>query len=265
MRDAGNFPGNNLPDRSDTANPLMKKFALALLIIAACAASLIMLNHGGNTTRVLGRAFALARERFPAYAVKTTGDVYSLWQEQRVHSRIVVHLGRFLHFMEAGHSTGGPPQIATIVADHEHFTIERTSYRNFLWVAFQTNIARGIYTVLPPADFKKRFNNTQPQKEIIVHEYGSPRIFTTRLPTLAEPVLLNIDASFFATTDAAQLMYELMKSGLKADIVTICLAEDNPDVADLDRQKARDFITLLSAHADIVNYKPSSRLSKGIR
>jgi hypothetical protein len=224
-----------------------------------------MLNQGGKAARVQGKSFALAGERFPAYAVTTTGDVYSLWREQQVHGRIVVHLGRFLHFMEAGHSSDGPPQIATIVADHEHFTIERTSYKDFLWVAFQTNIAREFYTVLPPADFKERFNTTQTNKEIVRHEFGSLRIFTTRLPPVAEPVLLNIDASFFASTDAAQLLDDLMKSGLKADIVTVCLAEDNPDVADTDRQKARDFISLLSAHADIADYKPSSPLSKATR
>ena len=243
----------------------MKKFTLALLIIAGCAASLIILNNEGKAARVQGKAFALARERFPTFAVMETGDVYSLWQEQHVRGRIVVHMGRFLHFMEAGHSSGGPPQIATVVADHQHFTFDRTSYRNFLWIASQTNIAREIYTILPPADLKKRFDNTQPLKEIVIYEYGSPRIFTTSLPSLAEPVLLNIDASYFASADAAQLLDELMKSGLKADIVTICLAEDNPDVTDLDRQKARDFITLLSAHANIVNYKPSSRLSRVIK
>lgn len=243
----------------------MKKLALALLIIAGCTASLIMLNHGGNTARVQGKAFALARERFPAYTVIKTGDVYSLWQKQRVHGRIVVHLGRFLHFMEAGYSSGGPPQIATIVADHEHFTIKRTSYKDFLWVAFQTNIAREIYTVLPPADFKARFDTTQTQKEIVTHEYCSPRIFATNLPEVSEPVLLNIDASFFASTDAAQLIDNLIKSGLKADIVTICLAEDNPDVTDLDRQKARNFVKLLSAHADTSNYKAFSQPSMVIK
>src|ERR1039457_350740 len=123
----------------------MKKFALALLIIAGCTASLIMLNNGGRSARTIGKAFSLSRERFPAYAVTKTSDVLSLWQEQRVHGRVVVHLGRFLHFMEVGHSSAGPPRTATIVADHEHFTIERTSYKNFLWVAFQTNIARELY------------------------------------------------------------------------------------------------------------------------
>jgi hypothetical protein len=265
MRDAGNFLGNSLPDRSDSANIFMKKIALALLIIAGCAASLIMLNHQGISSRVQGRAYALSRERFPAYAVTKTGDVYSIWQEKQVHGRIVVQLGRFLHFMEAGYSSGGPPQIATIVSDHEHFKIERTSYKDYLWVAFQTNIARKIYAVLPPADFKEKFDNPQPQKEIVVYEYGSPRIFTTKLPSVAEPVLLNIDASFFHATDAAQLIDDLMKSGLKADIVTICLAEDNPDVTDLDRKKARDFIADLSAHADIIDYKPFSQPSKVIK
>ena len=242
--------------------PHIKKFALALLIIAGCTASLIMLNHGGKSARMQGKVFSLARERFPAYTVAKTSDVYSLWQERRVHGRIVVHLGRFLHFMEAGHSSGGPPRIAAIVADHEHFTIERTSYRDFLWVAFQTNIIRELYTVLPPTDFKERFGLTQAQKEVVTYEYGSPRVFSTKLPSVAEPVLLNIDASFFASTDPAPLLDDLLQSGLQADVVTICLAEDNPDVTSLDRQKARDFTNLLSAHADIVDYKPSPPLSK---
>ncbi len=240
----------------------MKKFTLALLIIAGCTVSMIILDHEGRSARVKGKTYVLARERFPAYSVITTNDLFSLWQEQQVHGRIVVHLGRFLHFMEVGRSSGGPPQISTIVADHERFTIDRTSYKDFLWVAFQTNIARELYTVFPLADFKKRFDSSSPQKEIIKHEYGSLRIFTTNLPSIAEPVLLNIDASFFASVDAVQLLDDLMKSGLKADIVTICLAEDNPDVTNSDRQKARDFITLLSAHANISNYKPYSPFSK---
>ena len=240
----------------------MKRFALPLLILAGCAASLVALNHGGHAARVQGRAYALARERFPACVAPDTGDVYSLWQKKRVHGRIVVHLGRFLHFMEAGHPPGGAPRVARIVADHEHFAIERTSYRDFLWDAFQTDIAREIYTVLPPADFGKRFDTAQTQKDIVRYEFGSPRIFTTRLPALAEPVLLNIDASFFASTTAAGLMDDLMKSGLKADLVTVCLARDNPDVTETDRQKARDFIALLSARADVISCTPSSPPAK---
>lgn len=243
----------------------MKNIVLAIVIIIGCFASLLMLNHGAISARTQGKAFALARERFPAYTVKNTADVYSLWQEHQARGRIVVHLGRFLHFMEAPPSSEGPPRIATIAADHAHFLVRQISYKDFLWAAFQTDIVREIHTVLPPADFKERIGATPQQNEYVIYEFCSPRIFTVSLPSVAEPVLLNIDASFFASTDAAQLVNDLMKSGLKADIVTICLAEDNPDVTDLDRRKARDFIALLSRHATISEYQSSSRFSKDPR
>jgi hypothetical protein len=241
----------------------LKNIVLAIVIIIGCLTSLIMLNHGAISARTQGKAFALARERFPAYTVKRTVDVYSLWQEHQARGRIVVHLGRFLHFMEE--SSEGPPQIAAIAADHAHFHIRQISYRDFLWASFQTNIAREIYTVLPPADFKEKIGATPQQNKFVIYEFCSPRIFTMSLPSVAEPVLLNIDASFFASTDTAQLVNDLMKSGLKADIVTICLAEDNPDVTDLDRRKARDFIALLSQHATISEYPASPRYSKDSR
>ena len=240
----------------------LKNIVLAIVIIIGCIVSLVMLNHGAISARRHGKAFALARERFPAYTLKRTADVYSLWQEHQARGRIVVHLGRFLHFMDGSHFSEGPPQIATIVDDHTHFPMRQVSYRDFLWAAFQTDIAREIYTVLPQADFKERFGATPQQNKIIIYEFCSPRIFTTTLPSVNEAVLLNIDASFFASTDAAQLVNDLMKSSLKADIVTICLAEDNPDVTDLDRRKARDFIALLSRHAAISEYPASSRFSK---
>jgi hypothetical protein len=246
--------------KSDQVDQNMKNIILAIVIIIGCLTSLIMLNHEAISARTQGKPFALAQERFSVYTVKKTADVYSLWQEHQVRGRIVVHLGRFLHFMEE--SSEGPPQIATIAADHAHFLIRQISYRDFLWAAFQTNIAREIYTVLPPVDFKERIGVTPQQNEFVTYEFCSPRIFTMSLPPVAEPVLLNIDASYFASTDTAQLVNDLIKSGLKADIVTICLAEDNPDVTDLDRRKARDFIVLLSRHATISEYPASSRFSK---
>jgi hypothetical protein len=238
----------------------VKNIVLAIAIVIGCLTSMIILNYEAISSRIQGKAFVLARERFPAYTVKRTTDVYSLWKEHQERGRIVVHLGRFLHFMDD--SAEGPPQIATIAADHAHFLIRRIFYKNFLWAAFQANITRKIYTVLPPADFKERIGATPQQNKFVIYEFCSPRIFTTSLPSVAEPVLLNIDASFFASTDAAQLVHDLMKSGLKADIVTICLAEDNPDVTDLDRRKARDFIALLSRHATISKYPASSGFSK---
>ena len=251
----------------------MNRVMLSLLITVVCAASLGMLQHAGTAARREGKPFTLARERFPVYVVQKTGDVVSLWNEKQVHGRIVVHLGRFLHFMKSDSSSGGvqgPMQInrgtkyADILAgDPSHYNNDRPDRLNFLWLAMQTNIARGIYNVIPPADFMKRFGLTDAaaaQKDIVAHEFGSPRVITTRLPSISEPVLLNIDASFFACTDPVQFLGALLKSGLKADIVTVCMAEDNPDVTDLDRQKLLGFIALLSGHAEIITHSRSSEL-----
>lgn len=244
----------------------MKKIIVSLLILATSAASLIFLNHEGISARKGLRPFSLARERFPAYLVKATVDTYALWKEKQAHGRIVVHLGKFLHFMES--EPPGTTLIPEIVKYHSHFSDARMSYKDFLWVTLQTNIAREIITVIPPDDFKKRFglkNALSAKSDVVDHEYGSLRIFTTRLPSIPEPVLLNIDASFFASTDPAKILDTLLNSALTADMVTVCLAEDNPDVTDIERQKLLEFVRLLSQHADIIPFTPSSQLATGAK
>lgn len=242
----------------------MKRTTFSFSILAVCTVAIFALNHGAVSSRIQGKAFDLARDRFPLHVAKTTGDVYALWQEKKAHGRIVVHLGKYLHFTESEVSSARSepfPRIATIARDHLHYGMYQASYRNFLWNAFQSNIARKIYNVIPLPDFMQRFGLKDPveaRKEITEkfsgHDTydGAQRVFTARLPAITEPVLLNIDASFFASTDAAQLLESLMKSGLKSDLVTACLAEDNPDVTDSERQRLRSFIELLSPHADII-------------
>jgi hypothetical protein len=227
--------------------------------VATSAVTLILLNHGGISARKGLRPFTLARERFPAYVVKRTVDTYSLWKEKQLRGRVVVHLGRFLHFMES--EPPGTTLIPELVNYHSRFNDTRTSYRDFLWAALQTDIAREIITVIPPEDFRKRFglaNSQSAPDDIVHHEYGSLRKFTTRLPATPEPVVLNIDASYFASIDAAQLLDSLLTSALQADMVTICLAEDNPDVTGREREKLLEFVRLLARHADISAYSPPS-------
>ena len=231
----------------------MKKIIAAILILVASACSLIGLNHAGISARKELRPFSLARERFPAYLVKRTADSYALWKEKGMRGRKVVHLGRYLHFMAS--EPPGTTVIPEIVNFHARFDDTKVSYRDFLWVALQSNVAREIISVIPPDDFQKRFGS---QKDVVDHEYASRRTFTTKFPGTGEAVLLNIDASYLASTEPAQLLDLLLKSGLRADLVTVCLAEDNPDVGAAERQKLLDFVGLLSRHAQIIPFTPAS-------
>lgn len=254
----------------------MKKIFLSLLLLITCAASLVLLNGAGISARQAGKSYSLAQERFPVYVVHKTGDICSLWEEKQVHGRVAVHLGKFLHFLKpASHSSGsGAPMEITrgttyadiLANDATHYNNDRADHKSYLWVAFQTNLIRAIYHVIPPDDFIKRFqlkDASEAQKDKVQHEFGSPRIITTRLPVIAEPVLLNIDASFFASTDPAQFLALLLKSGIKSDVISVCLAEDNPDVSAADRQKMQTFIGLLSGHAEIKPYVPSNGSTAG--
>jgi hypothetical protein len=255
----------------------MNRITISFLLIILCLTTVMTVNHYAIASRVQGKSFSLVQNGFPVHVARTTGDVYALWQEKKVHGRIVVHLGKFLHFMGAQITTGKSepyPQITNVAQDHQYYRVEQASYRNFLWNAFQSNIARKIYNVLPPAVFMQRFelkDIREAEKEIIEHfdasvvYDGAQRTFTAKLPSIAEPVLLNIDASYFSSVDAAQLLDSLLKSGIRADLVTVCLAEDNPDVNDNERQQLRSFIQLLSRHAEILYASPpsaSSRVSK---
>ena len=252
----------------------MKRTTFSFLILALCTVAIFALNHGGVSSRIQGKAFDLAHDRFPLHVLKTTGDVYALWQEKKAHGRIVVHLGKYLHFTESQVSSGTAgqffPQISTVARDHLHYRMHQASYRNFLWNAFQANIARRLYNVIPLPDFMQRFglNDANDAQKEITEKFaasdiydGAQRIFTARIPQIKEPVLLNIDASFFASTDATQLFESLMKSGLKSDLVTICLSEDNPDVTDIERQRLRTFLGLLSQRAEILPTTLSSASS----
>jgi len=243
----------------------MKKIIVSFLILGACAASLFAVRGAGSAARVQGASFDLARDRFPVHLVEKTSDVAALWKEQGVRGRVVLHLGKFLHFMKSGAPTGGPRRamlitegtsIADILAgDPTHFNQDRPDYKNFLWIAYQTDVAREIYNVVPAADFMQRFGVSAASagsKDVDAQVFGFPRTVTTRLPALAEPVLLNIDASYFGSADPAGLLDALLKSGLRADLVTVCLAQDNPDVTDLDRQKLLGFTRLLAGHARLI-------------
>jgi hypothetical protein len=159
------------------------------------------------------------------------------------------------------------PQIATVASDYLHYKIRPPSCRNFLWNAFQENIVRKIYNVIPQPEFSQRFGlqDAAPNPQPITEKFaasgiydGAQRVFTPILPQITEPVLLNIDASFFASSSAELLIKSLTRSGLKSDLVTVCLSVDNPDVTEMERQRARDFIQLLSNRPEIASAANSS-------
>lgn len=215
-------------------------------IILFLAGTMALLDRQGKASRVFGRR-GPAGEVAVVKIVRNSSELYAFWKQERYKGRVLVHAGRYLHYVEIEprdvyRADAGPDvRRANLLAEYE----KRINNRNFLWVAMRGNVARRIYNVLPADDFRKKLAGeggagsgvAVSGDELTADDRGSKRILSSRMPHIGEPVLLNLDASFFETTEPAAFIQDLRASGLRADGITLCLAEDNPEVTRTGRER----------------------------
>lgn len=232
-------------------SPVMMKFrpsnvyTVAIILLFLC--SLNVLHREGKASRVFERVYSLSEATIPAYMLNRSSDLYSLWKKKGLRGRILLHLGRFFHFV----SPENPLPLEGISDFKEARERARrgdeanVNVRNFLRVAVEQEIAREVYHLLPRSSFGQLLERARAEERddegIITSYYGLKRVITDRIPHLHEPVLLNIDASFFESSDVAAIAAELKESGLKVDLLTLCLSEDNPGVSTVERERLREF------------------------
>lgn len=248
----------------------MTKGIISGVIVVAFILTVIAINKAGISARSYGKAYSLSSSYSPVYLARNTTDVYALWKDMNVGGRIVIHMGKFLHFISpdspAGYKVSS--RYPLTVERLPDSVIEQVTYRNFLWAAVQANIAREIYNVIPPKKFMERFHLNDEKKllnDFITHVYASRRTMTTRLPKLEETVLLNIDASFFDPVNMTEFLSLLRNSGLSVDIITVCFAEDNPDVTEFERERLGEFIRQFSGNAEIIFHTVPPAASGAVR
>lgn len=215
-------------------------------IVLAALVTLLGLDHAGVAARHQETPHRAAGAGSAVHLVRTNAELYRLWDQKQLRGRTVVHLGRFLHYIPVGTGSGSGYTVPRSryplrVNPPHHFVPAEVDYRNILWVALNSGIARRTFNVIPVADFRERFElpaSAGIPADVAEHDCALPRTITARLPRLSEPVVLNIDASYFAHTDPVQLAAQLRESGLAADLVTLCLSEDSPDVSAGERAAA---------------------------
>ncbi len=231
----------------------MRNWAASLAVLIFFAASLYWLGHKGSSSRVYGPDHAVTDA--PVYVLAGTPDVYRLWKEKGFRGRVVLHVGRYLHFVpvDMKDTSEGlsrfPVETISLIKEYEG----KLDHRNFLMVALLGNIAREVYNVLPPYVFRGKLEAARGMsgvrvsgKRIRTHHLGSRRTISDSIPVLEEPVLLNIDASYFARPGAAEnLLKGLKASGIRVDMITLCLSEDSPDVTEAEREMLRGFASRL--------------------
>ena len=237
---------------------------IVLLIILAMATTLLGLEKAGRAARFTGRTYALTDPSLPITVAAGPEKVFALWKQQGVRGALLVHLGRDLHFspvdkpdFETGASSY--PVVVPAAALEYESALEA---KNFLWLAMRTNIARQVVSVLPHDSFldkislvKEAVQNgylgvlTMDATTIVAHELGSQRVITDGyLPSLSEPVVLNIDASMFESYSPTVLYTMLEKAGLRIMFLSCCLSEGNEMVSAKARTSMTEFVQLVASH-----------------
>ncbi len=242
----------------------MTKFIISCSVVLVCVCAIFAINSGGVSARYFENQGQITSEHPTIYLLRNTSDVYRLWEKKKVHGRVVIHLGKFLHYVhpdfDPDYTVPKSNYPLKVIKPHE-FKNAEINFSNFLWAAMDTGIVRKTYNVIPLTDFQGRFSlekaNTTPI-DVVENDFASARIITTRLPSTREPVLLNLDASYFGNLDISAFENQLRTARLPADIITVCLSEDSPDVSEAERRKAREFVSKMSGFASIV--EPGNRI-----
>jgi hypothetical protein len=233
----------------------MRTWTGSLVILAFFAATLVLLHLEGTGKRRYLAPGALSGGPVPVAVAGDSRELFSLWKASGIWGRVLVHAGRYLHFVEP-ETEGlykGLERFPIRTADIGEFYEAGVGNEGFIAVAMQVGVVREVYYVLSRSDYGERRDavaglagvSVRPDR-IVMDHWGSPRTLTPWLPAIAEPVVLNVDASYFAEGDGQGLLESIRRSGLRADVVTVNLARDNPEVDDAQREAAMAFASALS-------------------
>lgn len=230
------------------SNKYLLAGAVSIGILVSFIASLLFLENLGKRARVYaGPGLLLSDKENTATVVNTSKELYDLYKSRKVHGRILIHLGKYLHALDIDTekfiSGIGPDadSMDDLLSSFENDIF----YGNVFWVASQGNIVRDLYFIQPHEMFIKRLNSIDERDPdviiknkggVIIHDWGARRTISDKMPEIKEPVLLNIDASVFEEIKPKELLLLLQNSSVKTDLVTLTLSQDNPEVSDRCRE-----------------------------
>lgn len=232
------------------------RILLTVLIVSGFFGTCLLLEFLGKKNRSRHVSFEKDKTVFIA---RTTTDLYGFWKNKAVKGAIFVHAGKYLHYeapdppVDFRPGKEYPMVITPLREKHEN----NLSYRNYLWNGVHSGMSRKLYYVLSPESFNERFPEGVSESIMVreggfvTHDLGTKRVIGTSFPNSSEQFVLNVDASFLAGSTGFSLVREMLASTAKLKLVTICLAEDNPDISAAERTKTMEIVNSLMASSGI--------------
>jgi hypothetical protein len=229
------------PSSPASVRAARRSVTAAILVTAGALGVPVALSHRGSAARSPEPAVTGRVE-----VVTTDTGVTGLWLGRGLKGRTVVHAGRFLHFVEP---TGLPTPLDALRSPGTGLALDRRIAANvraesYLWAAAELRIARRFFFVAPRPTLESRLEalgRSPAELPLRIDATAVPRTLDAVAPDLDEPVLLDINASWFDASDAADLRSALRDARLLVELATVSLAEDAPDVSPAARAAARAF------------------------
>ncbi len=214
--------------------------SLALAIVAVV--TLVGVDRFGKAARSYADARPISQKPKVVIA-RNAKHAVELWRASGLRGRILVHVGKYLHFVEPGVKYPDE-RLGQFPYDIEATMARHAGDPGLLWVLMRINVARDLHNVLPRDVYTNKVGaggRVPSERSTMQATYGLRRTISDHLFAFDEPVLLSVDASLFASSDGRELAAELRASSLSTDMVVCNLAEDNPRVSDDARARLRHF------------------------
>lgn len=229
---------------------VIRNWWASIAILVFFVVGVICVHSIGVSSRNTGRPVAFGKPGMTVVLFKTTPEVYSYWKDSGFKGMKVMHMGRFLHFIE--------PDITSRYAGIKDFPVKAESLlgayeaqmgeSSYLWLALRGGIARELIHIVPDEVFREKVQAVEgieglsvAEDGIITNFFGSRRTVSGTVKGQGEPVLLNLDASYLLNIEPEEAYQSLKDSGLSLDMITLTLSVDNPQVGKLERERLLRF------------------------
>jgi len=185
----------------------------------------------------------------------TSDELYSIWTSSGISGLRIVNMSSFLNYSEPEVQEGymPTPEGKAPYTDMSALLHSEVNHANYLWAAQESGIARSIEHIVPATTFSQKaaYARTIPgivvsERGIELSDYGTPRVISSIYAGDDEPVMLNIDASYFDNADMDEFLSAIGNNGrLKPVIISLYYAEDSPDVTENGRKALKDILPML--------------------
>lgn len=227
--------------------------ATALLGSLALAA-LPAVERIAHRRRVMGASVLVAGGGVTPAAAADGRAVLEEWLGRGVAGRTVLHVGAFLHSVPPeGIARTLAPLRATAgkLPALREAILQTSGDRSYLWAAVELGVARRIVFVEPRGPLVRRAEELglpPPRRgePLDLGVRGLERLAYDRVPPLAEPVLLDVAASWFEDEEPESLLTALDAAGVQADVVTLNRMDGEPGVSDAARARLAAFAGALA-------------------